>query len=371
MRSPSSAIRMRSIPAPRWAELSRLPSDEQMIELAATVAETSRRLARPNPWVGAVVRSADGRIATGATGRPGHDHAEIVALKKLGRDAAGATMWVTLEPCSHWGKTPPCAERIVEAGVSRVVVSLTDPDPRVNGTGIAMLREAGIEVEVGVGAQRRVQELRPYLVSRSLGRPYVLLKMAMTADGYTAAADGSSKWITGEAARLRVQELRADSDAILVGAGTIRADDPRLDLRPDGAERSADSPLRVVLGEIPAQAKVNPALAWSGTIDALLDTLSGEGVIQLMVEGGASVAHSFLSGGLVDEFRLFIAPKLLGGSDGRRLFEGAGAKNMSRALGMRTLEFRSWEGDLEVALLSERAQALLEDFEAGPAQRPS
>ena len=351
--------------------MARLPSDEQMVELAAAVAESSRRLARPNPWVGAVVRSPQGRIATGATGRPGHDHAEIVALKKLGRDAAGATMWVTLEPCSHWGKTPPCVERIIEAGVKRVVVSLRDPDPRVNGSGIAMLRQAGIDVEVGVGAGRRLQELRPYLVSRSLGRPYVLLKMAMTADGYTAAADGSSKWITGEAARLRVQELRADSDAILVGAGTLRADNPRLDLRPDGVSRSADSPLRVVLGDIPAEANVNPALSWHGTINALLDRLKTDGIIQLMVEGGASVAHSFLAGGLVDEFRLFIAPKLLGGSDGRRLFEGIGAQSMSEALEMRTLEVRSCEGDLEMAMLSERVHALLEGVGGGPDSRPS
>ena len=334
------------------------------MELAARVAESSRRLARPNPWVGAVVRTPDGRVATGATGRPGQDHAEIQALKKLDGGSRGATMWVTLEPCSHWGKTPPCAERIIEAGISRVVVSITDPDPRVNGAGIEMLRRAGVEVEVGVGARRRSQELRPYLLSRSLGRPYVLLKMAMTADGYTAAADGSSKWITGEAARRRVQELRADSDAILVGAGTIRADDPRLDVRGARMERSEDSPRLVVLGGIPAGAKVHPALSWSGEIAPLLDKLGDEGVIQLMVEGGAAVAHSFLSLGLVDEFRLFIAPKLLGGSQGKRLFEGEGAKSMDAALGMHTLESTTWDGDVELAMLSERAYTLLQQMGA-------
>ena len=342
--------------------MARLPNDEQMMDLAARVAESSRRLARPNPWVGAVVRTPDGRVATGATGRPGHDHAEIAALKKLGGASAGSTMWVTLEPCSHWGKTPPCAKRIIEAGVSKVVVSIADPDPRVNGTGIAMLRQAGVEVQVGVGAKRRSQELRPYLLSRAMGRPYVLLKMAMTADGYTAAADGSSKWITGEIARRRVQELRADSDAILVGAGTVRADDPRLDLRSEGLERWADSPRRIVLGEIPEQARVQPALSWRGGIGPLLDKLGDEGVIQLMVEGGARVAHSFLSLGLVDEFRLFIAPKVLGGSAGRRLFEGVGAQSMHEALRMRTFETMSWDEDVEIAMLSEPAHVLLQEL---------
>ena len=339
------------------------------MELAARVAESSRRLARPNPWVGAVVRTPDGRVATGATGRPGEDHAEIQALKKLGGGSAGATMWVTLEPCSHWGKTPPCAERIIEAGISKVVVSLTDPDPRVNGAGIEMLRRAGVEVAVGVGARRRSQELRPYLLSRSLGRPYVLLKMAMTADGYTAAADGSSKWITGESARRRVQELRKDSDAILVGAGTVRADDPRLDVRGPSMDRSDESPRRIVLGGVPAGAKVQPALSWNGEIAPLLEKLGAEGVIQLMVEGGATVAHSFLSLGLVDEFRLFIAPKLLGGSDGKRLFEGPGAKSMEAALRMRTLESATWDGDVELAMLSERAYALLQQM--GVAEKPT
>ncbi len=260
---------------------------------AAEVASTVRRRVAPRPWVGAVVVPADEPDHpgyTGATdGRRG-PHAEVLALAAAGSRAMGATLYVTLEPCSHHGVTPPCAEAVVAAGVARVVVGVTDPDARVCGDGVARLRAAGIEVVVGVGAGLVDEQLAPYLHHRRTGRPYVVLKLAGTTDGRTAAPDGSSRWITGPAARLDAHRLRADSDAVLVGAGTVRADDPALTVRLPEGERSPDDtePLRVVLGTAPRTAAVHPCLELRGPLLGVLDTLGGRGVLQLMVEGGAT-----------------------------------------------------------------------------------
>lgn len=337
-------------------------SDEEMMDLARRISVNSRLLARPNPWVGAVVVTPTGEVATGATDAPGKGHAEAIALDKLGPRARGATMWVTLEPCAHWGRTPPCAERIIEAGIERVVVSIADPDRKVNGTGIQKLRDAGLQVDCGVGARESVEELLPYLVSRSFERPLITLKLAMTLDGYIAAADHTSKWITGIQARQRVAELRLDHDAILVGAGTLRYDNPRLDVRPDGIHSHANSPRRIVLGEIPPGAAVLPAESWTESIAELLKLLHRQETLSLMVEGGAKVAHSFLTESLVDQFHLFIAPKLLGGSEGIRLFEGKGASSMSEAVAMTLSRTLQHAGDLELVLISSQLSQLKESL---------
>jgi diaminohydroxyphosphoribosylaminopyrimidine deaminase/5-amino-6-(5-phosphoribosylamino)uracil reductase len=284
------------------------------LELAASVrASTS-----PNPWVGCVIEP--GGFA-GATRPPGGDHAEIVALAAAGDRAAGATMVVTLEPCAHHGRTPPCVDAIIAAGVSRVVVGIEDPDPLVGGKGIARLREAGIEVEVGVLSSEVRAQLAPYLKQRTTGRPWVVLKLAATLDGRTAAPDGSSQWITGPEARADAHRLRAESDAVIVGAGTVRADDPALTVR----DAPGDDPLRVVLGAIPEDARVRPALELSGDLEDVLDELGRRGVVQAMVEGGASVAGDFHRAGLVDRYVLYLAPALFGGEDARPLLAGAGA----------------------------------------------
>ena len=241
-------------------------------------------------------------------------------------------LYVTLEPCSHHGHTPPCADAVIDAGVARVVVALVDPDPKVAGAGLDRLRGAGIDVEVGVGAAPAAEQLAPYLHHRRTGRPYVVLKLAATADGRTAAPDGSSQWITGVDARLDAHRLRADSDAILVGAGTVRADDPTLTVRlPDG-ERGADDtePLRVVLGHAPAGAAVQPCVELSGGLEGVLDELGSRGVLQLMVEGGAGVAHAFHRRGLVDRYVVYLAPALFGGDDAAGLFRGAGAMSIDQ-----------------------------------------
>lgn len=279
---------------------------------ALTAAGGVRARTSSNPWVGAVVVSAEGTIVgTGATEPPGGRHAEVVALSQAGAAASGSTIVCTLEPCSHHGRTPPCTDTIIAAGVRRVVVGIVDPDERVAGTGIAALRSGGLEVEVGVLADEVGRQLAPYLHHRRTGRPYVVCKLAMSLDGGTAAPDGTSQWITGADARRDTHRLRAESDAILVGAGTVRADDPALTVR----HVEGDDPLRVVLGAAPADARVRPCLEWDGELGDLLDELGGRGVVQLMIEGGAQVVGSFHRGGLIDRYVLYVAPAFFGGAD--------------------------------------------------------
>lgn len=294
------------------------------IGLAAAVrAETS-----PNPWVGCVITAMDGSRFEGATRPPGGPHAEAVALAAAGEAAGGSTVVTTLEPCSHHGRTPPCADALVAAGVARVVVGLQDPDQRVAGAGVTRLREAGIEVSVGLEAEAIRRQLAPYIKHRTSGRPWVVLKLASTLDGRTAAPDETSQWITGGAARADSHRLRAESDAIIVGSGTVRTDDPSLTVRNVGLNGARD-PLRVVLGEIPPGARVEPALAFSGDLTDLLDDLGRRGVLQAMVEGGASVAGAFHRAGLVDHYVVYLAPALFGGDDARGLFAGPGAPTIT------------------------------------------
>jgi diaminohydroxyphosphoribosylaminopyrimidine deaminase/5-amino-6-(5-phosphoribosylamino)uracil reductase len=228
-------------------------------------------------------------------------------------------------PCPHPGPPPPCVDASVDAGVSRVVVGIEDPDERVRGAGIRALRAAGVTVDVGVCADEVRAQLAPYLKHRATGRPWVVLKLAATLDGRTAAPDGSSRWITGEAARADAHRLRAESDAVIVGAGTVRADDPALTVR----ERAGEDPLRVVLGIAPAGARVQPALELQGDLGGVLDELGRRGVLQAMVEGGATVAGDFHRAGLVDRYVLYLAPALFGGDDARPLFAGAGAPTIA------------------------------------------
>lgn len=304
--------------------------DEGLMARAIARAEHSRLLAPPNPWVGCVIVTADGTSFEGGTQRPGDRHAERVALDNAGDRARGATLYTTLEPCSHTGRTGPCTSAIIEAGVQRVVVAVLDPDENVAGSGVQLLEQAGIDVTVGPGHQAVESQLRPYLHHRRTGRPWVVNKVASTLDGRTAAADGSSQWITGERARADVHRLRAESDAILAGAGTIRIDDPRLTVRgvlaPDG--NPVREPRRIVLGEAPPEAKVHPCTEFSGELPDLLEQLGSEGVVQLMIEGGATVANSFHSAGLIDQYVTYLAAAVMGGDDGAPVFRGKGAASM-------------------------------------------
>jgi diaminohydroxyphosphoribosylaminopyrimidine deaminase/5-amino-6-(5-phosphoribosylamino)uracil reductase len=208
-----------------------------------------------------------------------------------------------------------------------VVIGIEDPDPQVSGKGIAALKAAGIDVEVGVGAAEIEQQLAPYLKHRRTGRPYVVLKLAVSLDGRTAAPDGTSQWITGDDARRDAHRLRAESDAVLVGAGTVRTDDPALTARlVDG---DVNDPVRVVLGRAPEGAKVHPALELSGDLDDVLTDLGHRGIVQLLVEGGATVAGTFHRGGHVDRYVVYVAPVLFGGDDARGLFTGPGATTIA------------------------------------------
>lgn len=333
-------------------------NDDIMMTIALNVSVQSRHIARPNPWVGAVAVSKSGKLTTGSTQTPGNEHAEVVALDKLGKEARGSTLWVTLEPCVHHGKTPPCTKKIIDSGVARVVVGVSDPDFRVNGEGINALRKAGIEVTTNLLASRVTQELAPYLISRTLKRPFVTLKLASTLDGYIAAKDGSSKWITNPTSRERVQELRRLADVIVVGANTVRLDNPSLRVTGDDAA----SPKRIIFGAIPPDSKVIPAREHYGSPIELIQELSKQDVLTIMVEGGAKVAHSFLHSNLVDQIHLFLAPKFLGGNKGTRLFEGTGASSISEAINFELITSTIHDGDIELVLRSKEAVGILNDL---------
>jgi diaminohydroxyphosphoribosylaminopyrimidine deaminase/5-amino-6-(5-phosphoribosylamino)uracil reductase len=310
-------------------------------------AALQRAITSPNPWVGAVIVDAAGNLCGRGGTRPvGQAHAEVVALKEAGERALGGTLYVTLEPCSHHGRTPPCVDAIIRAGIARVVVGVADPDPKVAGSGVAALRAAGITVDEHCSAARIGEQLAPYLHHRRYGRPYVVLKVAATMDGRTAAADGSSQWITGLEARTDGHRLRAESDAIIVGAGTVRTDDPSLTVRHvDGRD-----PLRVVLGTAPAGARVHPCWERSGPLEPILSELGAAGVIQALVEGGATVAHAFHTAGLVDRYVVYLAPALMGGDDAPGMFRGPGASEIAHLRQLDVVSINQLGSDLRIEM---------------------
>lgn len=299
-----------------------MTNHEAHMRRAMHMAETARLHARPNPWVGAVLVCTNGAVHEGATQSPGNAHAEIVALQSAdaaGDSTVGATLYTTLEPCSHTGRTGPCTEAIIAAGITHVVSAIADPDTKVAGTGFDALRAAGVEVTEGMCAEEVAQQLAPYLHHRRTGRPFVMLKMATTLDARTSIPNGP-RWLTGDAARTRVHQLRTESDAILVGAGTVRSDDPELTVR----HVDGPSPRRIVLSHAPVDttAKINPCTVWSEDLDSLLDSLGNEGVLQLMVEGGPTVASAFHNQGLVDQYVFHIAPIISGSKEAPGVFVG-------------------------------------------------
>ena len=331
---------------PRRDPVRLVTNDEQHMARAIQVAAGVRCHTSPNPWVGCVIVTNSGEIFEGATAVPGGPHAEATALRLADAKAAGATLYTTLEPCSHHGRTPPCNSAVIAAGVRRVVVGIEDPDHLVAGRGITELRSAGIEVTVGILADDVTEQLRPYLTHRRTGRPFVVLKMASTLDGRTAAPDGTSQWITSADVRAAVHQLRAESDAVCVGAGTVRVDNPTLTVR----SFSGPKPRRIVLGKAPADAAVHPCVEWGGPLPELLDHLGSEGVLQLLVEGGASVAASFHRERLVDRYIMHVAPAFFGGNDARPLFDGLGAATMADLWRGRFCSSRLVGDDIELVM---------------------
>jgi len=313
-------------------------SDDELMLMAIAAGDKARLHAPPNPWVGALVVSELGVVVSeGHTQVPGESHAEVEALRRAGSAARGATMVVTLEPCSHTGRTGPCAQAIIDAGVARVVVATLDPDPRVSGGGVDMLRSAGVEVEVGIEEAAVREQLAAYLWHRTTGRPYVVAKVASTLDGVVAMADGTSQWITSEAARRDAHVLRAQSQAIVVGAGTVRTDDPALTARLDDIVLQ---PLRVVLGRAPEGAKVHPCLELSGDLEAVLDEIARHDVLQVLVEGGPTTLSAFFAAGLVNHVVWYQAPAFAGARGTRGALADLGTQTISQLRRGRVVDVR-------------------------------
>ena len=311
----------------------------------------------PNPPVGAVVLDVTGAVVgEGATSPPGGPHAEVHALAQAGERARGGTAVVTLEPCAHTGRTGPCADALLAAGVARVVVAVPEPTQLATG-GAARLRAAGVDVELGAEqAEAEHGALAAWLTGVREHRPHVVWKVATTLDGRVAAADGTSRWITGPDARAEVHRLRAGCDAVLVGSGTALADDPQLTVR-DAAGRTADrQPLRVVLdrrGRLPATARVHddaaPTLVSAAATPAeLLAELFARDVRRVLLEGGPTLAAAFLAAGLVDEAVVHVAPTLLGA--GAHMVGDLGIPTIADALHLAVTDVTRMGGDVQIRL---------------------
>ncbi|MFC6088583.1 bifunctional diaminohydroxyphosphoribosylaminopyrimidine deaminase/5-amino-6-(5-phosphoribosylamino)uracil reductase RibD [Saccharothrix lopnurensis] len=304
---------------------------------AIAASERVRGTTSPNPPVGCVVLDAAGEpVGEGATRPPGQAHAEVVALARAGDRARGGTAVVTLEPCNHHGRTPPCVDALLAAGVARVVHAAADPNPRAGG-GAEALRAAGVAVESGLLAEEVARgPLRAWLHFARTGRPHVTWKYAATLDGRVAAADGTSRWISSESSRAEVHDLRARVDAIVVGAGTVRVDDPGLTARGPGATRQ---PLRVVVGtgDLPPGARVLDDAAETAHLrtrdpDAVLAELARRGVVDVLLEGGPTLAGAFTAARRVDRVLAYLAPKFLG--DGAPALRDAGVSTITDAVGL-------------------------------------
>jgi diaminohydroxyphosphoribosylaminopyrimidine deaminase / 5-amino-6-(5-phosphoribosylamino)uracil reductase len=360
--------------------------DEAWMARAVALAEGGRGTTSPNPMVGAVLVLGGRVVGEGFHRAPGEPHAEVAALAAAGPAAAGATCYVTLEPCAHQGRTPPCADALLHAGVTRVVAALPDPDPRVDGAGLQRLRAAGVAVTVGVGAAAAAEQNAAYLTHRRLGRPRVTLKAAASLDGKVAAPDGSSQWITGPAARADAHRLRAEAEAVAVGAGTALADDPRLTARLPGY--SGRQPLRVLVdaagrvgadghlfdADAPtlvattARAPVTAVEAWKragaevlvcpevplggggrGVDLAVLAAMLGRrGVLELLVEGGPRLHAGFWAAGLADRLVWYLAPLVIGGDGAPGLLRGGGAPTLTAARPLRIASVERLGPDLRV-----------------------
>jgi diaminohydroxyphosphoribosylaminopyrimidine deaminase/5-amino-6-(5-phosphoribosylamino)uracil reductase len=292
------------------------------MERAFALAERGRGATSPNPLVGAVVVRDGAVIGEGWHERAGEAHAEVNALRVAGDATRGATMYVTLEPCTHHGRTPPCVDAVIDAGIERVFVGAVDADPRVRGAGVERLREAGVDVTLDERWEARALNAGYFSVLER-GRPWVILKVATTLEG--AFAVPGRRWVTGDLARRHVHELRAWVDAVAVGMGTVRADAPRLDAR---AVNALKQPRRLAFGRGPLPDGSALELR-SGPLDAELVSLAEEGVQTLLLEGGPTLAAAFFAGGLVDELRWFVAPVLGGAPHGLALPELVDLRHVS------------------------------------------
>jgi diaminohydroxyphosphoribosylaminopyrimidine deaminase/5-amino-6-(5-phosphoribosylamino)uracil reductase len=345
---------------------------ERWMRLALELASAAQGQTSPNPLVGAVVVKAGRLLGSGAHLKAGTPHAEVHALHMAGTEAAGSTLYVTLEPCNHTGRTPPCTEAVIAAGVKQVVIGSLDPDPRVSGTGVRRLQAAGVHVITGVLNEACIRLNEAYFHHRRTGYPFVTMKAAITLDGKIATASGDSRWVTGEEARIHVHRLRHFHDAVMVGRGTVERDRARLTTRlPEGGK----NPIRVVLDSqlsLPCDSPVLDTAAsetWIFCTDAadqdresrlrergvriyrtgpgpqvdlesVFYTLGTNDVLSVLTEAGGRLNASLLQGGWVNRVMFFIAPKLLGGKDSPTAVEGAGCERMDQALELTGVEVR-------------------------------
>ena len=342
-----------------------MKNDQYYMQLALDLAASAKGKTNPNPLVGAVIVKDGSIVGTGLHRKAGEPHAEVHAFRMAGEHAQDATLYVTLEPCSHFGKTPPCANLVKESGVKRVVVAMQDPNPAVAGRGINLLRDAGIEVEVGILEQQACRLNERFIHNMLTSRPFVISKFAMTLDGKIATYSGHSQWITGEEARRNVHELRDEVDAILVGIGTVLKDNPALTTRLQ--ERTGKNPIRIVLDRelrtplhapivqtdvaktiiVTTEDQQQKASAFEnlgvellyvpvidGKLDlhVMLDELYKRGITDLLVEGGGEVNASFLRHGLIQKFLVYVAPKVLGGRNSITPFTGDDVETIDAAM---------------------------------------
>lgn len=346
--------------------------DEKWMKQALRLAEKGRGRTSPNPMVGAVLVKNDKVVGEGYHSKAGEAHAEILALREAGEHARGGTLYLNLEPCAHFGKTPPCAPRVIESGVKRVLIGMVDPNPEVRGKGLESLKKAGLDVKVGI-LEKECQRLNEVFCKFILGKkPFVILKVAATLDGKIADRDGNSKWISGEASRRFVHRLRDQVDGIVVGIGTILKDDPLLTTRIKGGR----DPYRIILDSrlrIPEESKVvkmsHPKtiivttelapkekmkeLEEKGIRILILDSKQGRvnlksclaslgemEMMSLMVEGGQQINGSFLDEGLIDKILLFLSPKLIGDNQALEIFGGKGVTDLKDAFSLNELRVR-------------------------------
>ena len=347
-------------------------NDEQWMRRALHLAEKGRGRTSPNPMVGAVLVKRGKVVGEGYHARAGEPHAEIVAIRNAGEKAKEATLYLNLKPCTHYGKTPPCVPAVIEAGVRKVIVGIEDPNPLVKGKGVARLKQAGLEVKIGIlekECHRLNEAFCKYIVQHE---PFIILKMAATLDGKLATRNGESQWITGEASRRFVHRLRDQVDGVIVGIGTVLKDDPMLTAR----TREGRDPYRIVFDtrlRIPENAKVvdlSPSKtivattemasqdkierlrkkglrilisdSKSGKVDlkASLLKLGEMGMMSLLVEGGSQINGSFLDQGLIDKIFLFLSPKLIGDPLAPGIFSGAGFASLKEAISIKDLKVR-------------------------------
>ncbi len=361
--------------------VNRVDTDKRFMKMAFTLAKKGLGSTSPNPLVGAVIVKDGNVIGSGYHERAGSAHAEINALRDAGGDTAGATLYINLEPCNHYGKTPPCTPEIIKSKISRVVIGMEDPNPVVSGRGIKRLRDAGIEVSVRIMKDESIRLNEAYVKFITTKTPFVTLKIASTLDGKTADASGNSKWITGESSRRMVHRIRSWVDAVLVGVGTVKRDDPLLTVR----NVKGTNPHRIVVDSrlsIPLNSSIIKRVKDTDTIIAttykapvkrveevrkkgvelvflpykengvdlngLMEELGERDISSLLIEGGTRLATSALRQGIVDKLLFFFAPKVLGGVDSYPIFRDIGISELKDSIVLKKMNVRKFGGDILV-----------------------